>query len=78
MKSPIVHPQALAELREQAVFYEGRSSGLGERLAAQVEAAINLAVSMPAIGQPCRHGTRRVFPKDFLRTLASAGKQQTA
>lgn len=69
MKASVFHPDALAELREQAVFYEERSAGLGERFAAQVEAAVSLAVSMPGIGSPYRHGTRRVFPKDFPHSV---------
>jgi len=69
VKSPVFHPEALAELQEQAVFYEERSAGLGERFAAQVEAAVSLAVSMPGIGSPYRLGTRRVFPKDFPHSV---------
>jgi toxin ParE1/3/4 len=64
--SPLVfHPEALADLQEQAVYYEERSEGLGERFIAQVEAAAGLAASMPGIGSPYKHRTRRVFPKDF-------------
>jgi toxin ParE1/3/4 len=69
VKLPIFHPDALAELREQAVFYEERSPGLGERFAAQVEAAVSLACSMPGVGSPYRYGTRRVFPKDFPHSV---------
>jgi plasmid stabilization system protein ParE len=65
VKTPDFHPEALAELQEQAIFYEERSAGLGERFTAQVEAALALAESMPGIGTPYKHGTRRVFPKDF-------------
>jgi toxin ParE1/3/4 len=64
--SPLVfHPEALAELQEQAVYYEERSEGLGERFVSQVETAAGLAASMPGIGSPYKHRTRRVFPKDF-------------
>lgn len=69
MKLPIFHPEALAELQEQAVFYEERSAGLGERFTEQVEAAVNLAASMPGVGSPYRLGTRRVFPKDFPHSV---------
>jgi toxin ParE1/3/4 len=61
----VFHPEALAELRDQALYYDERSEGLGERFVAQVEAAAALAVSMPGIGSPYKHRTRRVFPKDF-------------
>jgi toxin ParE1/3/4 len=69
VKPPVFHPEALTELQEQAAYYEERSAGLGERFAAQVEAAVNLAGSMPGIGSPHRHGTRRVFPKDFPHSV---------
>jgi toxin ParE1/3/4 len=69
VKPPVFHPEALAELQAQAVFYEGRIAGLGERFTAQVEVAVSLAVSMPGIGSPYRHGTRRVFPKDFPHSV---------
>ena len=69
MKSSTFHPEALAELREQAVYYENRDAGLGERFLAQVEAAVQLAASMPAIGSPYRLGTRRVFAKEFPHSI---------
>ncbi|MFM8766205.1 MAG: type II toxin-antitoxin system RelE/ParE family toxin [Rubrivivax sp.] len=69
MKPPVFHPEALAEFQEQAVFYEERSAGLGERFADQVESAVSLAASMPSIGSPHLHGTRRVFPKDFPHSV---------
>jgi plasmid stabilization system protein ParE len=54
VKSVLFHPEALAELREQAVYCEERSVGLGSRFTAQVEAAVSLAASMPGIGSPHR------------------------
>lgn len=42
---------------------------MGERFTAQVEAAVNLAVSMPGIGSPYSQGTRRVFPKSFPHSV---------
>lgn len=65
MKRVVFHPLALEELSDQAVFYESRSPGLGARFTVQVEAAIMLAASMSGVGSPHKHGTRRVFPKDF-------------
>ena len=69
MKATSFHPDPLAELRQQAVFYEQRVAGLGERFITQVEAAIRLAAAMPGIGSPYLHGTRRVFPKDFPHSV---------
>lgn len=77
MKPASFHPEALAELQAQALYYDGRSPGLGERFTAQVEAAVRLAESMPGVGAAHRYGSRRVFPKDFphsviYRELANA------
>ena len=69
MKRPVFHPEALAEMQDQAIYYEERSTGLGERFLSQVDEAVKLAVSMPGIGSPHRHGTRRVFPKDFPHSV---------
>ena len=65
MKPYSLHPEAPDELQQQAVYYEERSEGLGSRFTDQVEAAAELAASMPGIGSPYKYGTRRVFPKDF-------------
>ena len=65
MKPYSLHPEALEELRQQALYYEERSEGLGSRFIEQVEAAAELAASMPGIGSPYKYGSRRVFPKDF-------------
>ena len=69
MKRPVFHPEALADLQDQAIYYEERSPGLGERFLSQVDEAVKLAVSMPGIGSPYRHDTRRVFPKDFPHSV---------
>lgn len=69
MKTAVFHPEALAELQAQAIFYEERSAGLGERFTGQVEAALALAQSMPGVGSPYKYGTRRVFPKDFPHSI---------
>ena len=69
MKSPLFHPEALAELGAQALYYEERSAGLGQRFVAQIEAAVRLAASMPGIGSPYLQGTRRVFAKDFPHSV---------
>ena len=39
MKPYSLHPEALDELQQQAVYYEERSEGLGSRFTDQVEAA---------------------------------------
>ena len=65
MKPFNFHREAREELLYQAQFYEDRSEGLGVRFLEQVASAIMLAASMPRIGIPYKHETRRVFPKDF-------------
>ncbi len=69
MSLPVFHPAADTELLEQAVYYEQRSPGLGKRFLDQVEAAVQVAMLMPAAGSPYLHGTRRVFPKDFPHSV---------
>lgn len=69
MKPAVFHPEAVAELQRQAVHYEAQSPGLGERFIAQVQTAIRLAESMPKIGSPYLHGTRRVYPKNFPHAI---------
>lgn len=64
-KSLRFHIEALKELTAQAVYYEGKSSGLGERFTNEVEAATRIASEFPAMGAPFKYGTRRVFPKKF-------------
>jgi plasmid stabilization system protein ParE len=43
-----IHPEALTEFEEAAAFYENRQPGLGERLVAAVESAIQGIVAFPA------------------------------
>ena len=69
MKPVAFHPQALAELGEEALYYNERSPGLGVRFTEQVELAVHLATTMPGIGSPHLAGTRRVFPKDFPHSI---------
>lgn len=59
------HEDALAELQAEAIYFQDRSQGLGERFTAEIEAAIKIATEFPDMGSPFKHGTRRVFPKKF-------------
>jgi len=59
------HPQALAELEAEAVYYEAKVPGLGRRFVNEVEATIQIAAEFPEMGSPFKFGTRRVFPKKF-------------
>lgn len=66
MSKPLrFHSAALEELTAEAVYYESKSKGLGERFASEVEAATRIAAEFPEMGAPFKHGTRRVFPKKF-------------
>ena len=60
-----LHEEALAELEAEALFYETKIKGLGERFVSEIEAAIKIAAEFPEMGSPFRFGTRRVFPKKF-------------
>lgn len=59
------HEDALIELEAQAIYFEVRSKGLGERFTNEIEAAIKIATDFPDMGSPFKYGTRRVFPKKF-------------
>ena len=59
------HDQALVELEAQALYYESKGKGLGERFTNEIDAAIQIAAKFPEMGSPFTHGTRRVFPKKF-------------
>lgn len=66
MRKPVrFHSAALEELTAEAVYYEVKSSGLGERFTSEVEAATRIAIEFPEMGAPFKSGTRRVFPKKF-------------
>jgi toxin ParE1/3/4 len=60
-----LHEEALAELEAEALFYETKVRGLGERFTSEVEAAVKIAAEFPEMGSPFKFGTRRVFPKRF-------------
>lgn len=59
------HEEALAEFTAQAVYYESKSMGLGDRFTNEVEAAAGIALEFPEMGAPFKYKTRRVFPKKF-------------
>lgn len=65
IKQVRLHQEALAELEAEALFFEMKSKGLGERFASEVEAAIKIAAEFPEMGSPFKLGTRRVFPRKF-------------
>jgi toxin ParE1/3/4 len=59
------HDAARAELVKEVLYYAAISLRLGERLAAAVEQAIQLASEFPETGSPYKYGTRRVFAQKF-------------
>lgn len=65
MKLVRFHEAARAELVNEVLCYATISQRLGERLAAAVEQAIQLASKFPDIGSPYKYGTRKVFPQRF-------------
>lgn len=65
MKRARFHPDALFELQQEINYYSAISPVLALRLVNAVEAAVTRARSIPEIGSPYAHGTRRVFPRKF-------------
>ena len=56
---------ARLEFLDTIAYYEAIHVGLGERFRKSVEAAINLAATLPLAGTPHKYRTRPVFPKKF-------------
>jgi len=59
------HSEARLEFLDSVAYYETIQVGLGKRFRQAVEAAVELAASLPFAGSPHKYGTRRVFPKKF-------------
>ena len=59
------HGDARLEFLDTVAYYESIQVGLGDRFRQSVEAAVQLATSLPFAGAPYKYGTRRIFPKKF-------------
>lgn len=59
------HPDAEAEMRAAARYYDERQSGLGEDFLQEVERAAGVAVDHPAAGTPVSSGFRWVLTRRF-------------
>ena len=75
MRSVRFHEQARLELIDEVAFYDDAHPGLGQRFGRAVSAAISIAASMPYIGSPYKHGTRRVFPTKFPFSVVYAVRE---
>jgi len=60
-----VRPEARAELREAARFYDDRAAELGDEFVAEVERAFRVIAERPAAGSPVLGGRRRVLLRRF-------------
>lgn len=69
MKPVRFHEAARAELVHETLYYATVSPHLGEKFAAAVERAVQLASEFPNMGSPYKYRTRRVFPKKFPFSL---------
>ncbi len=59
------HPEALAEFRAAAEYYETQQTGLGERFANAVEAAVAHIVAAPDSWRIIENDIRRCLTKVF-------------
>jgi toxin ParE1/3/4 len=59
------HPEAEAELRAAARYYELRQAGLGDNFLREVERAAVVAVEHPEAGTPLGSGFRWVLMRRF-------------
>lgn len=63
------HPKAETELIEEAVYYERRVPGLGERFEAEVRRATGFLLEHPEIGTPAIPRLRKFALNRFPFTL---------
>jgi len=57
-----IHRLAVEEIDHEVDYYESISPGLGVELEDEVDAALEMIVSVPEVGAPWKHRTdRRVF-----------------
>ena len=63
--SPVrFHPEAEAELAAETAYYDECFPGLGQRFLREVQAAIELAASLPEVGAPYKYHRPR-FPQEI-------------
>lgn len=69
----VFHPEALAEFRAAAEYYEQQQTGLGERFATAVEMAVAHVIAAPeswrVIEDDIRRCLTRVFPYAVLYSI---------
>jgi len=65
MEKVIFHPEALAELRDAAAYYEACRAGLGREFLAAVEDAAAYVCAHPQMGFVIRSPYRRCLVRDF-------------
>lgn len=70
-----LHPEAEADLREAAQFYQERAgSGLSRAFLEEFEHSVSLLLTHPRLGALWRHGKRRFltrrFPFSIIYTMA--------
>ena len=61
----VFHPDALAEFKEEIVYYEGKQVGLGLAFAEETLRMVELLCLFPRIGSPEEAGVRSVATKRF-------------
>jgi plasmid stabilization system protein ParE len=69
MSAYVFHPEAEAELRDAALYYEDRRSGLGKAFLAEVRRTINLLLANPGIGTALEGAIRRRALRRFPDNL---------
>lgn len=69
MTGIVFHPQALAEFRAAARFYESRRSGLGAAFLSEIEHTTRMIDARPLIGAPFEGALRRAIVRRFPYTI---------
>lgn len=65
----IIHPEASAEIQEEATYYEDKQAGLGLEFLDEVDAAIDTVLSMPHAFPKRRKNIRMYVFKRFPFSL---------
>lgn len=65
MEELIYHPEAKAELREAAVYYESCRGGLGREFLAAVEFAVQRVIQFPEAWRKIHDDFRRILVRRF-------------
>jgi mRNA-degrading endonuclease RelE of RelBE toxin-antitoxin system len=72
-----LHPQASDEMAESAVYYDERSTGLGEKFLAEIEKSISVILENPYLWAADEKGRRKCRVRRFPYQVIYRVHQET-